>query len=107
MRSIKANASKTASLREMAKYDRDELKLLKLSVLKEILEHLDVDFDRKNKEVLYHVDLIVNQARLLASAQAFSGGFKAWRHRVSDDKGPQSPFRADSMGLGEMKSTSL
>jgi len=91
VRSIKAASNRTAGLAQMAKYEREELKQLKVNVLKDILEFLDVNFERKNKDVLYHVDLIVNQQRLLASAQAFAGGFKAWRERgVSQDRGMDS-----------------
>jgi len=88
---FKLDASRIEGLAQMAKYEREELKQLKVNVLKDILEFLDVNFERKNKDVLYHVDLIVNQQRLLASAQAFAGGFKAWRERgVSQDRGMDS-----------------
>jgi len=108
MRSVKAKSNRSVQLMQMAKYDRDDLKALKLPVLKEVLEHLDVDFDRKSKDPLYHIDLIVNQNRLLQSAQAFEGGFKAWRKKASTDELPlPDTGRKDSDGLGEMRSTAL
>ena len=113
----------------MAKLDRDQLKLLKVPVLRDILSHLDVDFDRKSKatllsrppplplflcptsppfpsalpprsqEIIYLVDLIVNQQRLYSAANAFKGGFKQWRDKAGGDSLEE--------GLGNMRTSTV
>jgi len=99
VKNMKAVSNRSKDVAQMAKLDRDQLKLLKVPVLRDILSHLDVDFDRKSKEIIYLVDLIINQQRLYSAANAFKGGFKQWRDKAGGDSLEE--------GLGNMRTSTV
>lgn len=57
----------------MSRMERDELKLLKLPVLREILDMWDCEYDRKSKDIDYLINTILTHRRLLQAASGMAG----------------------------------
>jgi hypothetical protein len=68
-KSIFGNSSSTADFEQLSHLSREELQELKIPMLKKILDHFDVDYDLKSKDVSMLANNIVSHRKLLDQAK--------------------------------------